>query len=136
MPARPLNVVVCEHNILMATLYQVAFQEMGHAVLLARSGFEALSMARTQTVDLLVASLGGVGAPGILTVLEIRKILPDVAVLICSGYSKPENLRDMVRPPMAFLEKPFGLDRLTCAVRQLAVQIENGRRGRESAAIG
>lgn len=136
MPARPLNVVVCEHDILMAALHQVAFHKMGHTVLLARSGFEALSMARTQTFDLLVASLGGVGAPGFLTVLEIRKILPDVAVLICSGFPEPENLLSMVRPPVAFLEKPFGLDRLTCAVRELAVQIENGRRGRASAAIG
>ncbi len=129
MSDRPLNVLVCESDNLMATLQRIAFEQMGHVVQLARTELEALQFARTQPIDLLVASLGGPSASGLRRVLEVRKILPDVAVLICSGLPQPEHLSETIRAPVAFLEKPFSLERLALVVKGLGAEL--GRR-RES----
>ncbi len=66
-------------------------------------------------LDLLMPSLNGED-----TLVELRKLRPDVPVLIISGFSEGDFLtRHACSGPIAYLQKPFRLANLENAARSL-----------------
>jgi signal transduction histidine kinase/CheY-like chemotaxis protein len=93
----------------------------GYTVLEAADGHEALRIAAdaaAPTIDLVVTDMVMPEMSGrdFADRLAVRR--PGVRVLFMSGYTDDEIIRrGLLRPGMAFLEKPFSSDRLLAAVR-------------------
>ncbi|HEY3282889.1 MAG TPA: PAS domain-containing protein [Armatimonadota bacterium] len=65
-------------------------------------------------LDMEMPRLGGFGA-----LQQIKRIRPDVPVLLCSGYSEEEATRQFAGYGLAgFLQKPYGHESLRGALRQ------------------
>ena len=99
-----------------------ALKMFGFDVLLARDGLEALDMVREHgdrlrgvLLDLTMPRMNGTQAFS-----ELRKVRPNLPVLIMSGYSEEEALSTFGKhTPEGFLQKPFDLQSLRGEVRSL-----------------
>ena len=86
----------------------------------ANDGLEAVDKVRTMQsglrLVLLDASMPKMG--GVEALREIRRICPDLPVVLSSGYSEQEVTEDLGSGQIAgFVQKPFGIDDLLAVVR-------------------
>lgn len=91
-----------------------AIRNCGYDVTEASNGDEGKQLA-IETTDFVAACIDGVmpGAPSSEVIDEFLKHHPGRPVLLCSGYM-PSDLadRDLVRPDVTFVAKPFSPSRL------------------------
>jgi CheY-like chemotaxis protein len=96
---------------------------LGYRVLEASSGDEAIELMATHAgeVDLLVLDYAMPGRDGITTLFELRRLSPDLPVLLASGLT--ERLAEIeTTPHLRLLPKPFRPDDLAAAVHELLRQ--------------
>jgi PAS domain S-box-containing protein len=103
--------------VLMNTVMML--EDMGHTVLEANSAIQALSMLDERDVDMVITDQAMPRMTGIQLAAQIEERLPDVPVIIATGYAelpKDANMLHLVR-----LSKPFTENQLVVAIQQ-AVQ--------------
>jgi PAS domain S-box-containing protein len=96
--------------------------ENGYIVLTAGSGEEALQVFQEfrHQIDLVVLDLGMPGIGGHRTLTELRKIDPQVKVIISSGYSSDGKVKEDLWPHVAgFMDKPYRLHDMLKKVRDV-----------------
>jgi len=100
------------------------FERLGYSVLTAADGREALDIYRERGteidfvfLDLTMPHMDGAEAFG-----ELRRLNPDVRVMIASGYSEEDVAARFAGKGLAgVLQKPFTLERLEEILRGLAL---------------
>ena len=110
------------------TLAKEILNHQGYDVLLAENGQVALSVYRQHRhringviLDLVMPKMGG-GE----TFLELRRENPKIPVLLVSGYSEKEEIRQfLTHDNVDFLSKPFTLAALADRVRHVMAPVGN-----------
>ncbi len=95
---------------------------LGYTVFLARSGREAIAIYKEKqnTIDLVILDMimpdiGGGEAYDIL-----KKINPDIKVLLSSGYSINGKAREILEQGCdGFIQKPFSIEQISQKIREL-----------------
>jgi CheY-like chemotaxis protein len=111
------TVLVIEDEEYVRSFTKTALERLGHRVLLAENGQQALDLLSSQgevdlvLLDIILPVLGGVEA-----FYEMRKKWPKLAVLVASGYNRLEALRLGIPGELPFLEKPYTAQTLAAAV--------------------
>jgi two-component system cell cycle sensor histidine kinase/response regulator CckA len=100
-------------------LIKAALSRTGYTVLAASSGEEALHIARKHTgrIDLVVTDVVMPGMSGPMLALQLSEIMPHTKVLLTSGYSDLQILRQPNAAPL--LSVPFTVAELLGKVREL-----------------
>lgn len=88
----------------------------GYRVITAAGALQALQLAETGTVRLVVTDLRMPGMSGEELADHLRRRTPELPVLFMSGYNAP---RTDSRLPGPFLSKPFSQDDLLSHVERL-----------------
>jgi CheY-like chemotaxis protein len=99
-------------------------------VLAAASGVEALQMAARHVgpIHLLLTDVVMPGMRGHEVALLLESARPEMKVLYVSGYPDASIVHQgLLKPGLAFLQKPFGPDVLARAVREL-LDVRDGDR--------
>ncbi len=92
-------------------------EDLGHAVIEAESGQEALQiLAASLAVDLVLTDFAMPGMNGIELIRQINEKYPHMNVLFVSGYA--ESSRADINPGCIRLAKPFNQDQLAAAISQ------------------
>ncbi|HIJ95458.1 MAG TPA: response regulator [Desulfuromonadales bacterium] len=94
----------------LRTIGAELLESMGFTVISATNGREALEIYRQRPsdIDILLLDLIMPEMGGIATYHEIRKISPDVPLIVCSGYGVEEVLDSIGNDPCAgFVQKPY-----------------------------
>ncbi|MDR7037645.1 PAS domain S-box-containing protein [Methylobacterium sp. BE186] len=105
-PLQPLTMLVVDDDPLVLMNTSAMLEDLGHAVVEAASGPQALRvLARSRSVDLVITDQMMPGMTGAQLIEAIRAEHPALPVILASGYSElPEDgLAGHVR-----LSKPFG----------------------------
>ncbi len=95
---------------------------LGYKILSAGNGQEALRIYRAQggTIDLVILDMIMPDLNGGEVFCLLQEINPSVRVILSTGYSLKGQVEDMMnRGCRAFIQKPFHLDELSQAVRQV-----------------
>jgi len=103
-------------------LTQRMLESAGYVVLAAASGHEALRLAERHTgsIHLLVTDVVMPGMHGHEVALLLAPTRPEMKVLYVSGYPDASIVHQgLLKPGVAFLQKPFGPDVLTRKVREV-----------------
>ena len=82
----------------------------GYTVLTAETGLEGLDVFRrfTSGIGVVLLDLTMPGLNGEETFIELKKICPDVKVILTSGYDELETLRRFNGNTLAgFIQKPY-----------------------------
>ncbi|MDA8134688.1 MAG: PAS domain S-box protein [Desulfobacteraceae bacterium] len=118
-PGRHL-VLVVEDEEMVRQMMEDMLRQIGYEVMIAGSGAEAVDIFRLHQKDikLVVSDLSMPGMNGWDTLAALRKIRPDIPVILASGYDEAGAMEsgDGSVKPNAFLHKPFLMDELKKAL--------------------
>jgi len=101
-------------------------ESMGYTVFTAANGTEALSVYKQHrdAIHLVLLDMIMPDICGGEVFDHLLQINPDVAVILCSGYSLEGNAQDiMSRGCKAFIQKPFSIGDLSAKIREV---LDNG----------
>jgi len=94
---------------------------LGYEVETAADGLEALEIFKTgpERFSLVILDMMMPHMAGDEVFVELKKIKPDVAALVASGYSSDEKTRSILdNGGLGFLQKPFGVEELAKEVKR------------------
>jgi CheY-like chemotaxis protein len=99
----------------------MALGNLGYAVKTCDSPEAALaSAAKTPPVELLMTDVVMSKMNGVDLAAEIRRLVPNIKVLFCSGYPKAALARQGLDLGLGdFLMKPISLGKLSSAIQEL-----------------
>ncbi len=100
-----------------------ALARLGFSVVEARDGAEGLERF-TAEPDRFCAVVSDVTMPrldGIQASLRMRKLRPDVPIVLMSGYTADSSTELLAQRDVKFLEKPFSVRKLRDALRKLVL---------------
>jgi CheY-like chemotaxis protein len=125
------TVLLVEDEAELRRLISKALTAVGHHVLTAVSGEEALALAAgPQRIDLVLTDVIMPGMSGPELIARIRSLLPDCAVLYMSGYDHELIDQKELERTASFLPKPFTPRVLLTRINEL---LGAQRRGNSSA---
>ncbi len=135
-PAQPPTILLVDddRNFLSVLNYHV--QEFGFRVIPVSSGKEALDSLRNQEVDLVVTDLKMPEMDGLQLLAEIRKISPDLPVIVLTAHGSIDRAVEAVKGgAFDFVTKPFEREEIhhaiVTALRMRSLMEENRRLARE-----
>ena len=91
-------------------------ETLGYKVLVAGTGAQAVSVVQNDVkgIDLMILDVVMPGMDGFETYEAVRQLNPDIRVLVCSGLSQKEDIRQMIANGCRdFLLKPFDIVKLS-----------------------
>jgi PAS domain S-box-containing protein len=111
---RPLTILVVDDDALVLQNTAAMLEDLGHWVLEAGSGREALDhLGRAQPVDLVITDQAMPGMTGLQLTEAIRRYWPAMPVILASGYAELASDPD---PAIVKLAKPFQQEDLAGAI--------------------
>ncbi|WP_072395727.1 response regulator [Hyphomicrobium sp. CS1GBMeth3] len=116
------RILLAEDDQATRDLVKRALTADGHAVDLTQDGAEALETLTTSgaSFDLLVSDVHMPGADGIELAQHAIARLPDLKLLLMSGFAEElDRARALQSPNLAVILKPFTLEQIRVAVRAL-----------------
>jgi CheY-like chemotaxis protein len=122
---RPLSVLVVDDDILVLDNTAAMLDDLGHAVVEARSGEEAVQLLRrTPKIDIVVTDYAMPGMNGLQLAEAITAERPGTPVVLSTGYAE---LPDSTRSQLLRISKPFDQAALVAAIE--AAMHEEGHTG-------
>jgi CheY-like chemotaxis protein len=118
----PDRVLVVDDEEMIREICLEMFSELGFEAVAADGGEEALCIFREQAdrVNLVLMDHSMPGMSGFVLFKELRKIRPDIPVMLASGYSEEEVTGSFKGLGLnCFIQKPFNLTRLSDKVRRV-----------------
>lgn len=111
---RRLSVLVVDDDLLVLENTAAMLEDLGHAVVEARSGDEALALLRrTRTVDLVITDYAMPGMTGLQLATAVAAERPGTVILLSTGYAE---LPSDARSSLPRLSKPFDQAALAKAI--------------------
>jgi len=110
-----LTVLLAEDEPAVRRFTRILLEELGHTVLVAEGGEEALSLSKGHAgaIELLVTDVMMPGMVGTELAMKLKHGRPDLRVLLISGYTDPAGVAELEdEVGMAFMRKPFTLSDL------------------------
>ncbi|HEV8676635.1 MAG TPA: response regulator [Methylomirabilota bacterium] len=118
--SRPRILVVDDDAAIIATFKSILHGE-GFDVATATDGTQAVARARREHFDVILLDLVMPGMDGLVTLRELRQVVPDTRVVILSAYIEPDREAEAFRlGAVAVLPKPPELQKLLRFLHELA----------------
>jgi two-component system cell cycle sensor histidine kinase/response regulator CckA len=95
---------------------------LGYRVITARDGKEGVALVeqRRDEIDLVILDLIMPRLGGRETLVKIREIKPDIKVIITSGYTEYEKVKEMLgEKTVGFIPKPSRLEEISHKIREV-----------------
>jgi len=114
------TVLLIDDEAMVIDITRQLLEKLGYRVLTANDGREAVQVAETYqgSIDLALLDLGMPVMDGYQAFPLLQKHRPDMKILVCTGYAANGPVEDLIRAgAVNFVQKPFGLDTLSEAIR-------------------
>lgn len=116
------TVLLVDDEEMITTVGRAMLEKLGYRVIIARGGEEAVDTMheKGEDIDLVILDLVMPGMDGGAAFDTIRKIAPDIPVILSSGYSMTGKVTEiMQRGCNGFMQKPFTIAELSKKVRMV-----------------
>lgn len=129
---KPLAVLIADDEEDIRQLLEQWLKPMGHEIRTACNGTEALKIARSTTIDLLITDVLMPDGDGLVLIEGLRKTQPAVRVLAISGGGRYMDSREYLRIAEGFgadaaIMKPFNREQFLQGIgRAIAVSRRTG----------
>lgn len=101
------TILIVDDNEAIRRVTRSALERVGYEILDAEDGESAVALFRDVhgSIGLVLLDLSMPGIDGVETLRRLRRVRPDVRVLMMSGYDEPVSVAGF--EGLAFLQKPF-----------------------------
>ncbi|NPV26726.1 MAG: response regulator [Firmicutes bacterium] len=122
-PTSNHSILVVDDQMGVRRLLFEAFKEDGYEVRLAASGFEAISQVNSAPPQLILMDMKMPGMNGLEALREIKRINPDIAVIMMTAYGELEIVAEAMKLGVKeYITKPFDINEL----RELVGKVLSG----------
>jgi two-component system response regulator (stage 0 sporulation protein F) len=105
--------MVVDDRVGIRKLLHEVLQGAGYKVITAAGGNEAIKMIGQETVDLVLLDMKMSGMDGLETLTQLKKVCPQVIIMIMTAYEELEVLKEAARRGAAgYISKPFDIEEL------------------------
>jgi PAS domain S-box-containing protein len=114
-------ILVVDDEAIVLVIARTALENYGYRVLTVASGLEAITCLAEQhdAVDVVITDLKMPLMGGAATAIALRRISPDIKIIVASGSEKEvENVRQKVEMD-AFIAKPFTVEKLLTGLHKV-----------------
>ncbi len=121
-PSRHHRILVVDDDEAIVSTLRIILRNIGYEVAVARDGNEAVEVASRFRPNLLLSDVVMPGKDGVEAAMEIRRILPDCAVLLISGSARVIDIMAKARAQWIHFElmaKPVHPTELIRRIEQL-----------------
>ena len=95
-------------------------ESKGYRVTTAKDGYEAIEMVKKGSFDIIFMDVKMPGIDGIKTFEEVHKIRSDIPVIMVTGYSVEEMVKDAInKGAYACVYKPLDMDKILKVVEDV-----------------
>jgi PAS domain S-box-containing protein len=118
----PRTILIVDDEEMIRSVSTAMLGECGFETIEAADGEEALRIFREQgdRIDLVLLDACMPQMDGLMVFKELRRIRPEIKVLLATGYSKQQVAAQFSGLGLnGFIQKPFTLDRLSDGVRRV-----------------
>ena len=125
-PGGTETILLIEDEAVVRDFTKALLGKKGYNVLSAEDGEDGISVYRTNrdTIDLVLLDMIMPKKNGAEVFYELRKMNPDVKVIIVSGFSMDYQARQLLKDGAnAFIQKPYRTDKLLFAIREVFAQL-------------
>jgi DNA-binding NtrC family response regulator len=114
-----MKILVVDDDAIVIKSCRRILEAEGFKVTTVPSADEALEKIKNYDFDLLLMDVKMPKHDGLFLMREIKKYLPEIPIIVMSGYPTPETIADVLKlGATQFIPKPFRPDELTKCVRQ------------------
>ena len=115
--SRPVSVLVVDDDLLVLDNIAAMLDDLGHAVIEARSGEEAVQLLRrAPKVDIVVTDYAMPGMNGLQLADAVATEHPGTPVVLCTGYA---DLLGSAQPHLPRISKPFDQAALVAVIEEV-----------------
>ena len=115
-----LRVIIADDEVRICKLIQILadWEKLGMEVVgVANSGLDALALIRTLSPDILITDIRMPGCDGLAVISEAKAMLPELEVIIISGYAQFDYARTAIQYGVGeYLLKPINKDDLSVII--------------------
>ena len=115
------TVLVVDDEPMVLAFVEEALKKLGYQVLTAADGRQACEVysSHANQIDRVLLDMVMPGASGLEVCRRLRRINPQVKVILSSGYSSGEVAREArLAGAVGFIGKPYSLEELSCALHR------------------
>ena len=105
--------------------FKDALESRDYSVTTAKDGYEAIELVKEGNFDIIFIDVKMPGVDGVKTFEEIHKIRPEIPVIMVTGYSAEELVRDAIdKGAYACIHKPLDMDVVLKMVEEVKKRTE------------
>jgi CheY-like chemotaxis protein len=125
-PGRRARILVIDDEPEMRETLEAVLASEGYQVDTAETGMVAIERAKTESFDLAIADLRMPGLSGIETIASLRRLHPNLAVVVVSGYVSEESTqRCLEEGVFRILVKPVHFEKLLQVVEDALLTVNH-----------
>ncbi|MGQ9645936.1 MAG: response regulator [Thermodesulfobacteriota bacterium] len=119
-----MKILVVDDDAIVIKSCKRILEAEGLEVVTVPSADEALETVRKYDFDLLLMDVKMPKHDGLFLMREIKKVIPDLPIIVMSGYPTPETISDVLKlGATQFIPKPFRPDELIKVLRPVLQKI-------------
>jgi DNA-binding NtrC family response regulator len=119
-----MKILVVDDDAIVIKSCKRILEAEGLEVSTVPSADEALEMIKKYEFDLLLIDVKMPKHDGMFLMREIKKVIPDMPIIVMSGYPTPETISDVLKlGATQFIPKPFRPDELIKTIRPVLQKI-------------
>jgi CheY-like chemotaxis protein len=115
-----IRILLADDDATFRSMLEETLTRLGHHVVVATNGNEALALYREDAIDLVITDLIMPEREGLDTIRELRRVAPDVKIIAMSGGGRtgPTTYLQIAKQfgAAAVLFKPFSHQQLKAAI--------------------
>ncbi len=114
------KVFVIDDELVIRNLFARVLTVKGHEVISVDNGKDALQKVMEQSFDIVFTDIIMPGTDGIVTFKALRKLKPDLPIVIMTGYAVEDKIEEaMSLGAMDYLYKPFDICEIIAILKRL-----------------
>lgn len=114
------HILVVDDEDSIRSIFRRFLKMKGFMVDEARSGVEAIEKVKTESYDLVFLDIIMKKMDGLETFKELRKLKPDLCVVMMTGFAVEEKVREAMKlGAFDYLYKPFDLNEIMAAIAKV-----------------
>lgn len=111
------RILVVDDEVRLADVLTVALEDLGYSAIAAENASEALEILARESVDLVLTDLRLPGMDGRGLLAEIRKLYPDVPVVLITAFASVRDAVDLIKEgAFDYIAKPFEMEDVAATV--------------------